>query len=95
MNLQAIFFGLGAIGSVSLIIQLFRPQYRAASTWLRTAFFSLATIAAVWSALGIFLAVRHSWLLDRIEAALTGLLVGIAISVATSPEYRRLHRSTP
>jgi hypothetical protein len=102
MNVRAILYGLGAIAAASLFIQPFRPKYRHASRWVRTAFIILASVATAWTALGFFLISqqRHLsrsrfWSLDHIESALGGMLLGMAIFFLIHPEYRKLRYSSP
>lgn len=100
MNVRAILYGLGLIAPASAFIQPFRQKYRQASSWLRTALVSLASVATVWSALGFFLLAEGAQLspssfrsLDHIKSGLAGMLVGMAVFIVIHPEYRKLRNS--
>jgi hypothetical protein len=99
---RAVLYAAGAIAAASALIQPFRPKYRQASRWLRTAFVILASVVTAWSALGFFLIAQGSglrqsvfWSLDRIESGLAGMLLGMAIFLLIHPEYRKLRSSSP
>jgi hypothetical protein len=100
MNLGMVLYALAALASLSGFIHLFTGRYRTGSIWLRIALFTTSAAAAVWAALGIFLALQGAkftperlWSLEHIKTGLGGLLIGMSVMVLTSPEYRRIRRS--
>ena len=102
MNVHSVLYGAGVIAAASVFTQSFRPKYRQASRWLRTAFLILASVVTAWSALGFFLIAQGSDLsqsasssLDHIESGLGGMLLGMAIFILIHPEYRKLRYSSP
>jgi hypothetical protein len=102
MNVHVILYATGVIAAASAFIQPFRPKYRQASRWLRTASVILASVVTAWSALGLFLLAEGSglrqsvfWSLDRIEPGLAGMLLGMAIFILIHPEYRKFRYSSP
>jgi hypothetical protein len=102
MNTHAILYGAGVIAAASVSIRSFRPRYRQASRWLRTAFLILVSVVTAWSALGFFLVaqgpdLRQSvlWSLDHIESGLGGMLLGMALFILIHPDYRKLRYSSP
>jgi tryptophan-rich sensory protein len=102
MNVHAILYAAGAIAAASVFIQPFRPKYRQASRWLRTAFVILAGVVTAWSALGFFLIAEGSGLrqsvfrsLHCIELGLAGMFLGMAIFILIHPEYRKFRSSSP
>ena len=85
--------------SIIVLFGLFAPKYRLASRWLRSIFVLLAIFGVMWSALGFLLLLyseqfsRHTRAyLFQWKSHLSGIAMGLLISLILSPEFRQLAR---
>jgi membrane associated rhomboid family serine protease len=85
--------------SIVIVFGLLAPKYRHMSRWLRSIFVVLAITGPIWSALGFLLLFysghftrqgRHY--LFQWQSQLTGIAIGLLISLFLSPEFRKLSR---
>ena len=89
-------YAVAPILSLVILFGLLAPKYRHLSSWLRGVFVVLAVINPVWSALG-FLSLFYSehftrqgrYYLFHWQALLTGIVIGLLISLFLSPEFRK------
>jgi cell shape-determining protein MreD len=88
-----------AFASLYFFVSAFRSKYRNASRWIRSLFCVFGLIGLAWSGFGFWLLFysthlgRQSyWSLYHIKAILSGIALGILISLFLSEEFWRLAR---
>ena|SRR5436190_13359557 len=88
-------YSVAPILSLVIVFGMLAPKYRHLSRWLRSVFFVLAVLNPVWSTLG-FLSLFYSEHFTRQgrhylyhwKSQLTGIVIGLLISLFLSPEFR-------
>jgi hypothetical protein len=85
--------------SLAFLFLAFAPRYRRTSRWLRSVSFVLGIIGPIWSALGFLLLFYSSHFTSHSRAylvhwksTLSGVALGLLISLLLSPEFRELAR---
>ena len=88
-----------ALASVWFFFVAFGPKYRTASRWLRSVHFVLGIIGLIWSALGFLLLLypthfnrQTRFSLNQWKSHLSGIAVGLLISLLLSKEFWQLSR---
>ena len=97
--ISIIWYSFAPILSLVILFGLLAPKYRDTSRWLRGVFFVLAIIGPIWSALGFLLLFYSEHFttqtrdyLFQWQSQLTGVSMGLLISLFLSPEFRQIAR---
>lgn len=85
--------------SVAFLFLLLAPKHRPTSRWVRSIFALLAIFGVVWSALGLLLLLYSEQFtrdtrvyLFQWKSHLSGIAMGLLISLILNPEFRKLCR---
>jgi hypothetical protein len=97
-QIETVLYSLAAL-SAPFYFLTFAPQYRSASSWLRSVCFILGSIGIVFGSIGFLLLFysehlsRASYsMLDHFEGTLSGVALGFLFSLLLSAEFRTLPR---
>jgi membrane associated rhomboid family serine protease len=94
-----VFYAAMPFLSLSFLFVAFAPKHRNTSRWLRGVCVLLAIIGPIWTALGFMLLfysshfTRHTRVsLGAWMSHLSGIAIGLLISLILSPEFREIAR---
>jgi hypothetical protein len=89
--------GLITIGSILIFVAPFTPTFRDAPPWMRRAMFLAGFVAMLRAGLGFYLESLYSadpnspsyWALNSIRSLISGIGIGILITLVLSREFWR------